>query len=443
MSSILFEVSVIFILLVANGLFAMSEIAVVAARKVRLQQWTEEGNKRARAALELANEPTQFLSTVQIGITLVGILAGAFGGATIAEKLAAYFSTVPALARYSEILSVGLVVIAITYFSLIIGELVPKRIALTNPEKIASFIAGPMRLLSKITAPVVYLISASTDLMVRLLGVSSSDEPGMTEDEIKVLIEQGTQAGIFEESEQDMIEGVLRLGERPAGILMTPRTQIIWIDLDDPPEQVKQDIISHRHSIYPVGRDNLDNLLGMVHAKDLLAQLLSGLPLDIKPLLLQPLFVPEQMLALQVLDLLKQKGAKAAFVVDEFGSIEGMITPDDFLEDIVGELEPPESRETLKAFRRPDGSWLLDGLLHIDELKETLELDKLPEEDEGYYQTLGGFVIHQMGTIPTAGEWFEWEEYRFEVVDMDGRRVDKVLATPIKPAVTIGPEEEI
>jgi putative hemolysin len=429
--------------LVANGLFAMSEMAVVAARKVRLQQWTEEGNKRARAALELANEPTQFLSTVQIGITLVGILAGAFGGATIAEKLDAYFSTVPALANYSELLSVAVVVLFITYFSLLIGELVPKRIALTNPERIASLIAGPMRLLSKITAPIVYLISASTDLVVRLLGVSASGEPGMTEDEIKVLIEQGTQEGIFEESEQDMIEGVLRLGDRPAGILMTPRTQIVWIDLDDPPEQIKQQIISRRHSIYPVGRDNLDDLLGMVHTKDLLAQMLSGQPLDIKPLLLEPLFVPEKMLALQVLDLLKQKGAKAAFVVDEYGSIEGMITPDDFLEDIVGNLEPPDSEQTLKAFRRPDGSWLLDGLLHIDELREILDLDKLPEEDEGYYQTLGGFVIHQMGAIPTAGEWFEWDDYRFEVVDMDGRRVDKVLAAPIKPAAAIDPAEEV
>jgi putative hemolysin len=240
-----------------------------------------------------------------------------------------------------------------------------------------------------------------------------------------------------------MIEGVLRLGDRPAGILMTPRTQIVWIDLDDPPEQIKQQIISRRHSIYPVGRDNLDDLLGMVHTKDLLAQMLSGQPLDIKPLLLEPLFVPEKMLALQVLDLLKQKGAKAAFVVDEYGSIEGMITPDDFLEDIVGNLEPPDSEQTLKAFRRPDGSWLLDGLLHIDELREILDLDKLPEEDEGYYQTLGGFVIHQMGAIPTAGEWFEWDDYRFEVVDMDGRRVDKVLAAPIKPAAAIDPAEEV
>jgi putative hemolysin len=415
----------------------------VAARKVRLQQWAEEGNKRAKVALELVNEPTQFLSTVQVGITLVGIFAGAFGGATIAEKLEAYFSTIPVLANYSQVLSVAIVVIAITYFSLIIGELVPKRIALTNPERIASLIAGPMQLLSKVAAPVVYLISASTDLVVRLLGVSASDEPGMTEDEIKVLIEQGTQEGIFEESEQDMIEGVLRLGERPAGILMTPRTQIVWIDLDDPPEQVKQEVIARRHSIYPVGRDNLDNLLGIVHAKDLLAQLLSGQPFDLRPLLLQPLFVPEKLLALQVLDQLKQKGAKAAFVVDEYGSIEGMITHDDFLEDIVGDLAPSEGADELRAFRRPDGSWLLDGLLHIDELKEVLELDELPEEDEGYYQTLGGFVIHQMGTIPTAGEWFEWDSYRFEIVDMDGRRVDKVLAAPIKPAEMIDPEEEI
>jgi putative hemolysin len=432
LDNLVVEILIIFILLLANGLFAMSEIAIVAARKVRLQQWADEDNKRARAALELVEAPTQFLSTVQVGITLIGILAGAFGGATLAEELAAYLERFPGLAHYSEAIGVGVVVVLITYFSLIIGELVPKRVALINAERIALLIARPMRLLARITAPIVWFISASTEFIIRLLGISATGEPGLTEDEIKVLIEQGTQEGVFEESEQDMIEGVLRLGERPVGILMTPRTQITWLDLADPPEQIKHELMVQRHSIFPVGRDNLDNLLGIVHTKDLLAQLLADQPFDLKTLLKQPLFVPEKMLALQALDLLKQKGAKVAFVVDEYGSIEGMVTPDDFLEDIVGDLAPPEGREELKAIRRPDGSWLLDGLLHIDELKEILEIDELPEENEGFYQTLGGFVIHQLGSIPTAGEWFEWKQFRFEVVDMDARRVDKVLAA-VKP----------
>jgi putative hemolysin len=423
----IFEISVIFLLLVANGLFAMSEIAVVSARKARLQQWAEEGNPKARIALELANEPNQFLSTGQVGITLVGILAGAFGGATLAEQLALYFEGIPALATYSEAIAVTIVVIIITYFSLVIGELVPKRLGLNNPERIAMAVAKPMVTLSKITSPIVRLLTFSTEVVIWLLGIKPSTEPVVTEEEIKVLIEQGTQVGVFAEAEQDMIEGVLRLGERRIGMLITPRTQIIWIDIEDSFEEIKRTIIAHHHSFFPVAKNNLDNLLGVVRAKDLLAQILEGEPFDLKKLLLPPLFVPERMPALRVLELFKQKSVRIAFVIDEYGSIQGMVTHDDILEDIVGDTSLTGRPDEFKAVRRDDGSWLVDGMLHIDELKEILDIDELPGEAEGYYQTVAGFIINQLGAIPAVGQWFTWDGYRFEVVDMDGRRVDRVL----------------
>lgn len=423
----IFEISVILLLLVANGLFAMSEIAVVSVRKARLQQWAEEGNGKAQAALELANEPNQFLSTVQIGITLVGIFAGAFGGATLAEELALYFETIPALTGYSELVAVTLVVVIITYLSLVIGELVPKRLALNNPERIATTVAKPMRMLSKITAPVVKLLTLSTDVVIRLMGIKPSTEPVVTEEEIKVLIEQGTQVGVFEEAEQDMIEGVLRLGERRIGMLITPRTQLVWIDVEDSPEEIKKVVINHRHTFFPVAKDDLDNLLGVVRAKDLLVQALAGEPLDLNKLLRPPLFVPERMLALRVLELFKQKGIRMAFVIDEYGSIQGLVTHDDILEDIVGDPSLTGHPDEFKAVRRSDGSWLVDGMLHIDELKEILDIDELPDEAEGHYQTVAGFVINQTGDIPAVGQWFSWDKYRFEVVDMDGRRVDQIL----------------
>jgi putative hemolysin len=249
----------------------------------------------------------------------------------------------------------------------------------------------------------------------------------VTEEEIKVLIEQGTQVGVFEEAEQDMIEGVLRLGERRIGMLITPRTQIIWVDVEDSFEEIKRTIIAHHHSFFPVAKDNLDNLLGVVRAKDLLAQLLEGEPFDLKRLSLPPLFVPERIPALRVLELFKQKGVRIAFVIDEYGSIQGMVTHDDILEDIVGDASLTGYPDEFKAVQRSDGSWLVDGMLHIDELKAILDIDELPGEAQGYYQTVAGFVINQMGDIPAVGQWFTWDRYRFEVVDMDGRRVDRIL----------------
>ena len=434
------EVLIIFLLLIVNGVFAMAEIAVVSARKARLQQLAMEGSRKAKAALDLATNPNQFLSTVQIGITLVGILAGAFGGATVAEELGIYFKGIPLLAAYGEALGVGLVVLVITYFSVILGELVPKRLALNHAERIAVSMAVPMQALSVVVSPFARILSLSTDLVIRLLRIRPSTEPPVTDEEIRVLIEQGTRVGVFEEAEQGMIEGVLRLGDRRAGELLTPRTQIVWIDPNDSWQDIKQEIISSRHSRFPLAEGDLDRVLGIVNAKDILAQSLRSEPFDLRALLTQPLLVPETMPALQVLDLFKQKASHLALVIDEYGGVQGLITHNDILEDIVGYVPLPAGMEEPSALRREDGSLLVDGLLPIDKLKEILEIDKWPEEEEGHYQTVGGFVITHFGRIPSAGQRFEWGDYAFEVVDMDWRRVDKVLIKRIQDRV-VRPEE--
>jgi putative hemolysin len=395
-----------------------------------LQQWAEEGNARARIALELANTPNQFLSTIQIGITLVGILAGAFGGATIANKLTALLSTIPWLAPYSHLLGLVVVVLVITYLSLVIGELVPKRLALNNPERIAMAIATPMRALSRIAHPAVYLLGHSTEVLLQAIGMRPSPEPLVTEEEIRVLIAQGTQAGMFEEAEQEMVERIFRLGDRRVSMVMTPRTEIVWLDREAPPEEIRHIITTSVHSRFLVAEGSLDNSLGVVHAKDLLAHSLGQQPVDLITPLQQPLYVPESMPALRVLELFKQSGTHIALVIDEYGGIQGLVTPSDILEAIVGDL--PVAGEQLEplAVQREDGSWLLDGMLPVDEFRDLLDLGELPGEDQGIYQTLAGFVIMQLGRIPVAADKFEWEGLNIEVVDMDGNRVDKVLVTP-------------
>ncbi len=430
MNTSLLEILIIFLLLVANGIFAMSEAAVISARKARLQQLAEAGNAQARAALALATQPNQFLATVQIGITLVGILAGAFGGATLAGEIAVQLSVIPILAPYSETIGLGFVVLGLTYFSLIIGELVPKRLALNNAEGIASAIATPMRLLSIVAAPVVHLLSVSTDVVIRLLGIKPSTEPSITSEEIKILIAQGRASGVFEAIEQEMIESVLRLDERQVDTCMTPRTQIVCFALEESPEEIRRKIVTSQHSRFPVIKDNLDNVLGIVHAKDLLTQLLAGQPLDLQTLLRPPLCIPKSMSALKVLDLFKERRAHLALIIDEYGGTHGIITHNDILEDIAGNIPSTGEPGVPEAVRRADGSWLLGGLLPIDKFKEIFDFEKLANEEN--YRTVGGFVTSQVRTIPTVGQRFEWGNLCFEVVDMDGHRVDKVLVTPVQ-----------
>jgi putative hemolysin len=424
-----FEVAVIAVLILANGVFAMAEIAVVSARKAKLRQWADEGNAHARAAVELASNPNRFLAAVQVGISLVGVLAGAFGGATIAENIAQSLQDVEPLARYGEAIGLGVVVVTITYFSLVLGELVPKRLGLNHPEKIASFVAEPMRVIAVIASPVVRVLEASTNAVIWLLRIKPSQDPVITPEELKVLISQGTESGVFEEVEQEMLEGVLHLGDRTAGMLMTPRTRIVWLDVDDPPDEILRKLASSHRSRFPVFQHDPENVIGIVRAKDLLVQVMAGQPVDLPPLLQPPVFVPETMPAPKVLEAFKRHGAHIALVTDEYGSMQGLVTHNDILESIVGDLPTRGESPAPGAFRREDGSWLVDGLLNIGDLRESIDMPLLPGEEEGEYQTVGGFVIHQMKSIPSAGQHFDWGRWRFEVMDMDGRRVDKVLVS--------------
>jgi putative hemolysin len=437
------EIAIIVLFILLNGLFAMSEMAVVTARKSRLKDWADKGNRRAKIALELAHAPNRFLSGVQIGITLIGILTGAFAGRNIADKVAQYAAEVPLLQPFSEEIGLGTVVVAITYLSLVIGELVPKRLALRHPESLATFVAVPLDVFSRIAAPVVHLLSISTDAVFRLFGKQHVEEPPVTEEEIKTLVQKGTEAGIFQETEQDMVEAVLRLGDKAARSLMIPRTQIAWLDLHDSIEEVREKIVQSGHSRFPVGTENLDNVIGIVQAKDLLADCLAGKPLDLKGLVQQPLFVPRTVTALEVLELFKQSGKHIALVVDEYGGIEGLLTHHDLLEAIAGDIPFSEKPLDPKAVQRDDGSWLLDGMLTVDEFKEIFHVESLPGEKKEAYQTLGGFVFTQLGRVPSVSESFDWGNLRFEVVDMDGKRIDKVLVTTIKDDIGVrSPSED-
>ena len=425
------ELVVILLLILANGVFAMAEMALVSARKARLQEWAEAGHSRARTALDLAQDPGAFLSTVQIGITLVGILAGAFGGARLAEPLAAVLRPLPGIGPYSETLSFGLVVGGIAYLSLVVGELVPKQLALTSPERLAAALAGPMCLVSRLASPAVRLLSLSTAAVLQLLRVRPVPEPPVTEGEIRLMMRQGAQAGVVEAAEHDMLQGVFRLGDRRIGALMTPRTDIVWLDLDDPPEALHRRVTDTVHSWVPVGRGALDHLVGVARAKDLLAPLLTGQLEALEAAIRPPVVVPESLPALQVVEQFRQAGLHLALVVDEYGGVQGLVTPMDLLEALVGDLPDAGMPTEPAAVRREDGSWLVDGMLPADDLKDLLPIDALPGEETGAYQTVSGLVMQQLGRIPATGDHFARGGFRFEVVDMDGHRVDKILVVPL------------
>lgn len=435
MPSITVEILLILVLIVANGIFSGSEIAVVSARKVRLEQLAEEGNRRAQVALRLANAPNNFLATVQIGITLIGILSGAVGGATLAQRLRPLFEGVPSLQPYSEGLSVTLVVATITYLSLVIGELVPKRIALNAPEKLACAVAPPMRFLARMTAPFVHLLGVSTDGLLTLLGIRASDAPDITEEEIKVLIRQGAESGMFEEAEHAMVERVFRLGDRPIQAIMTPRTEITWLDTEAPLTETLQEVMDSNHSRFPVGQGSLDDCIGVIRGSSLLAAQLSEQPIELAAMAQPPLYVSENARALTVIDQFKQTGIHIALVTDEYGGLEGLVTLNDLMAAIVGDLPSLEDQDEPLIIQREDGSWLLDGSLDIHELKALVQRKALPGEVAGHFHTLGGFVVHSLNHIPQSGESFEWSGLRFEVIDMDGPRVDKVWVSLLPPTV--------
>jgi len=424
------ETLIIFLLIVLNGIFAMSEIAVVSSKKPRLQQRANEGDQRAKRALDLAGDPNPFISTVQVGITLIGVLAGAVGGATLGSQIAPFIARIPILAPYATSIALFIVVLFITFFSIVLGEIVPKRIGLQNPERIAASLAGFMLFISRIFQPLVWLLTKSSDLVMRLLGQKPSVEPPVTEEEILVQIDQGTQAGVIEETEQDMVEGVFRMHERRVFSLMTPRSEIVWLDVKDSPEDIQKVIEESMFSRFPVCEDSLDNVLGVIKARDLLLESLHGEPLALKLNLQQVKYIPETAFASRALEIFKSGAAEMLLIVDEFGSVQGILTMNDILEEIVGDLEVGEPQAT----QRQDGSWLLDGMLPIEDLKEIFNIRHIPDEDE--YETLGGFVMTSLGRVPKPADRFEWTIFRFEVMDMDGNRVDKVLVTTIPPPAT-------
>ncbi len=428
------EILFIILLIILNGVFSMSETAVVSSRKLRLQQMQEEGHESAGVALELANDPNRFLSTVQFGITLIGTLAGVFGGATIAEKLAVSLETLAWLQPHHESLALGLVVLGITYLSLILGELVPKRLALYHPERIASGMAKSMRRLSVLASPFVRLLSFSTEGVLRLFRIKPSEDPPVTEAEVKAMIDQGTEAGVFEEAEQDMVERVFRLEDRRVSTLMTSRSDIVWLDLDDTVEDMRGKIAGSGYSRFLVCQGSTDNFLGVIRVKDLVAHSLSGAALDLRGFLRKPLFVHEKMRALKVLELFKKSRTHIAIAIDEYGEMQGLLTLNDILEAIVGDMPNLGMAEQAQAIKREDGSWLIDAYMPIDEFKQLFELSEMPGDERGDYETLGGFVLVYLEHIPTAGEHFEWNGLRFEVIDMDGNRIDKVLVKPMPQA---------
>lgn len=419
------EILIILAIILVNAVFVLSEMSVASSRKVRLQERVNDGDKRAATALKLIEHPNLFLATVQIGITLVGVFLGAVGGARLADPLSRLLAGIPSLTPFANTLALGLVVIAITFVSIVLGELVPKRIALHNPERLASLLSGPMLLVSMVFKPFVWLLGRITDMILKLMGIEPGNEPPVTEEEIQLLIDQGTQAGVFEESEHDMVEGVFSLADQRVYSLMTPRPDVVWLDIGDSVEEIREKLAQSNLSRFPVRQGSLDAIVGIVKARDLLVQSLNNEPIVLKNLLKPAFFIPETMFASRALELFKEKGTDMLLVIDEFGALQGLLTINDILEEIVGEMEIEEPQAT----QRSDGSWLLDGMLEVDEFKKIFDLPLLPHEDE--YETLSGFVMMSLGRVPQPTDRFEWHGLKFEVMDMDGRRVDKVLVTTL------------
>jgi putative hemolysin len=433
---------ILVLLIVANGVFAMSEIAVVSARRSRLRPAAERGNARAAAALALAESPARFLSTVQIGITLIGILAGALGEAAITADLAGVFQRSPALAPYSHGLALAIVVLGITYLSLVVGELVPKRIGLAQPERVAAVMARPMIWLSRATAPAVWLLTASSDLLVRVFGAGREHRHTVTDEDIKGMVQQAAETGTLHKAEEEMVAGVLRLGDLKVKALMVPRADIEWLDAADSPARIRVAVATSLHSQYPVCRGGLDDIVGVLHVKDVIKHGLVSETINLAEIARPPLFVPETTPALKVLETFKHKGVHMALVVDEYGAVEGLITFNDIVESVIGEVYRPGQEAEPLIIRRDEHSWLLDGSLPVDQLQDVLGTDSLPTvaaAAEGVdYHTLGGLVMARLGHIPQSGESFEWNGFRFEVVDMDKQRVDKVLLVKLPEPLAEG-----
>lgn len=424
------DIVVLLLLFIVNGVFVMSEMAVVSARKARLQQLSEAGGTGAGAALALATEPAHFLSTTQIGITVIGVLSGAIGEATLARQLAENLSRIALVQPYANGLAFWIVVAGIAVTSLIVGELVPKRLALLNPEGIASAIARPMQALSKAAFPLVRLMSLATDLVLRLLGVRPPQQPPVTEDEINVLMEQGAEAGVFERHQQALVSRVFRLDDRVISSVMTPRGDIVYFDLNESFETNRQKLLRSSHSRFLVCKGGLGQVLGVLRAKSLLDAAFEGKTLDFAGDVVAPLYVPDTLTVMELLEAFKKHRQHLALVVDEFGEIQGLVTMTNVVETLVGDVATVEDEAPPDIAQRDDGSWLVDGDIAVERFREAMKLDEaLPGEGDQAYRTLGGFVMMYLGRVPQVGDRFACEGFQFEVVDMDQNRVDKLLIT--------------
>ncbi|WP_342245006.1 hemolysin family protein [Pseudomonas sp. OTU5201] len=425
------EIFALALLIVLNGAFAMSEIALVAARRARLMKLAADGDSSAAAALKLGEDPTQFLSTIQIGITSIGILNGIVGEAVLAEPLSKWLQSLGVPEATAAIGATAGVVIVITYFSIVIGELVPKRIGQLNPEAIARMVARPMVTLSFLTRPFVLLLSWSTHTILRIMGVRQVNNSGVTEEEIHAMLEEGSESGVIEQHQHEMVRNVFRLDDRQLGSLMIPRSDLVFVDIRKSPEENLRLMIESEHSRFPVCDGSPDNLLGVIHAKQALAQLAQGQAPDFTEQLQSCVFVPETLTGLELLEQFRGNSMQMAFVIDEYGELEGIVTLQDLLEAVTGEFTP-NNAEDAWAVQRHDGSWLLDGAIPIPELKDRLSLKTVPEEARNRYHTVSGMFMLLLGRVPSTGERVQWGGWMFEVVDMDGKRIDKILATPVE-----------
>lgn len=424
------EVVIILILILLNGLFSMSEIALVSARKVRLEHQAGKGDEQAKAALKLANNPDKFLSTVQIGITLIGILTGIYSGEKLKSDLVAFVGQMEMLRPYANGIATGIIVIVITYFSLVLGELVPKRLGMARPEAIAKAVARPMTWVSRITFPFIALLTVSTNVIVKIFKLKGSDQH-VTEEEIKAIINEGTNSGAIEETEQEIIERVFHLGDRNITSLMTHRTDIVWLDINEPVEVIKRKINHSLHSVYPVCEGQIDSIKGIISIKDLYAAASTN-SYALKPIIRKPLFVPENNSAYQVLEKFKETQIHAAFIVDEYGTFLGMITLNDILEAIVGDMPETGQHDDYEMTKRDDGSYLVDAQIPFYDFLSEFDKEDWMAEFEQEFDTLAGFILHHLEHIPQTGEKFDWRGFTFEIVDMDVHRIDKVLVyTPV------------
>src|SRR5687767_757676 len=416
------EIFIILGLILLNGLFSMAEIALVSARKARLEAQANRGDKRAKEALELSGHPDKFLSTVQIGITLIGILTGIYSGEKLKSDLIAWLYKFESIREYSNGIATAIIVIVITYFSLVLGELVPKRLGLSRPETIAKLMAGPMRIVSIITYPFIWLLTKSTYLIVKIFNIRTRDNE-VTEEEIKAIIIEGTEQGTIEEAEQEIIERVFHLSDRNITSLMTHRSDIIWFDLNDTEDSIREKIVQDPHSVYPICDGDLDNIKGMVSLKDLYV---NSDHKKFKEIMRSPLFVPENITAYKLLERFKKEQINSCFIVDEYGSLQGMVTLNDILQAIVGGISQPDDND-YEVVEREDGTYLVDAQIPFYNFLSRFEKAEWMTDVDQEFDTLAGFILHQLERIPRTGDKLEWRGFKFEIVDMDAQRIDKVL----------------